>query len=238
MKEIRLDKYLADMKAGSRSAVRELIKKGRVRVNGIPEKDASRKVRMDSEITLDGTRIGYAEYEYFMLNKPGGVVSATEDCRYPTVISLIKDSKRKDLFPVGRLDVDTEGLLLITNDGGLAHRLLSPAHHVDKTYYAEVDGDVTDEAVSALEKGILLHEEDKDEITMPAVVEVLDSRKVLLTIQEGRFHQVKRMFAAVGLHVEYLKRMTMGPLRLDPKLKLGEYRPLTEEEKEALSVVS
>ena len=127
---------------------------------------------------------------------------------------------------------------MITNDGGLAHRLLSPAHHVDKTYYAEVDGDVTDEAVSALEKGILLHEEDKDEITMPAVVEVLDSRKVLLTIQEGRFHQVKRMFAAVGLHVEYLKRMTMGPLRLDPKLKPGEYRPLTEEEKEALSVVS
>ena len=165
-----------------------------------------------------------------MLNKPAGYVSATTDAKDKTVLDLNIDKKRKDLFPVGRLDKDTEGLLLITNDGELAHRLLAPKKHVDKLYYAKVEGIVTEEDRKAFAEGVDIGE---DEVTRPAVLKILKSAEVSeihLTIQEGKFHQVKRMFEAVGKKVIYLKRISMGTLYLDENLKLGEYRALTEEE--------
>lgn len=234
MTGMRLDKYLADMGVGTRSQVKELIRKGRVTVDGSPEKDPGRKLADRNQVAVQGQTVGYVEYEYFMLNKPQGVVSATEDSRYPTVISLIKGGRRKDLFPVGRLDIDTEGLLLITNDGALAHRLLSPSHHVDKQYQVWVDGVIPEAAVEQMAQGILLHEGSEEKRTMPAKLEILGMNQAYLTIQEGRFHQVKRMFAAIGLHVTGLKRLRMGPLVLDPGLAAGEYRPLTVEERKEL----
>ena len=167
-----------------------------------------------------------------MLNKPRVGVSATEDRRDTTVIDLIKDKKRKDLFPVGRLDKDTEGLLLITNDGDLAHRLLAPKKHVDKVYYAKIDGKVTEEDVKRFAEGIDIGAEE-EEMTRPAKLDIMKSAEeseIRLTIHEGKFHQVKRMFLAVGKEVTYLKRERMGPLCLDENLKPGEYRLLTEEE--------
>ena len=169
-----------------------------------------------------------------MLHKPSGVVSATKDKKEKTVLDLIEGQKRKDLFPVGRLDKDTEGLLLITNDGTLAHRLLAPGKHVDKVYYAKIDGKVTKEDVIRFSEGVDIGDED---LTLPAKLEILTSAEesqILLTIQEGRFHQVKRMFESVGKKVTYLKRMSMGSLILDENLKKGEYRPLTKEEIEKL----
>ena len=240
-KAIRLDKYMADMGAGTRSEVKQLIKKGRVAVDGEIIRQAEYKVDSQNQsVTLDGEVVGYAQYEYFMLNKPAGVVSAVTDNRDTTVVELIKDAKRKDLFPVGRLDKDTEGLLLITNDGELSHELLSPNKHVEKTYYAKVKGEVTQEDVQAFSEGICLKKEtlreekaDKDIETKPAKLTILKAGEVSeveLTICEGKFHQVKRMFQAVGKEVIYLKRISMGGLMLDESLALGEYRALTEEE--------
>ncbi len=169
-----------------------------------------------------------------MLNKPAGVVSATRDPKEPTVLDLILDKRRKDLFPVGRLDKDTEGLLLITNDGALSHSLLSPRKHVDKTYYAKVEGLVTEEHVRLFAQGVDLGEEKP---ALPAVLEIQEAGEtslVLVTLREGRYHQVKRMFQALGCEVRYLKRLSMGSLRLDESLKPGEYRKLTEEELENL----
>ena len=169
-----------------------------------------------------------------MLHKPAGCVCATEDRKEKTVLSLVPEEYRKDLFPVGRLDKDTEGLLLLTNDGDLAHRLLAPKKHVDKTYYAKIEGQVTEQDVEAFREGIDIGD---DKLTMPAVLEILhssDISEIQVTIQEGRFHQIKRMFEAVGKKVLYLKRLTMGPLHLDPLLGPGEIRPLTEEEVKAL----
>lgn len=232
MKLMRLDKYLCEMGEGSRSQIKEAAKKGRIWVNGIPEKRTDHKIDPDSDqIMLDGRVISYAEYEYYMLNKPKGVVSATEDRLHKTVVSLITDRLRSDLFPVGRLDIDTEGLLLITNDGELAHKLLSPHNHVDKTYYAKVEGSLPDHAVDLFAEGIILDDGVK---TRPAVLNITykteAAAEILLTIQEGKFHQVKRMLEAVGCKVVYLKRMSMGRLKLDEALKPGEYRPLTQEE--------
>ncbi len=184
------------------------------------------------KLRIGGRNISYVSYEYYMLNKPGGVVSATEDRRDTTVIDLIKDKKRKDLFPVGRLDKDTEGLLLITNDGDLAHRLLAPKKHVDKVYYAKIDGMVTEEDVKRFAEGIDIGA-DEEEMTRPAKLDIMKSgeeSEIRLTIHEGKFHQVKRMFHAVNKEVTYLKRERMGTLCLDENLKPGEYRLLTEEE--------
>jgi len=167
-----------------------------------------------------------------MLNKPSGVVSATEDARYTTVVDLIRDKKRKDLFPVGRLDKDTEGLLLITNDGQLSHRLLSPRKHVDKTYYAQVAGRVTKEDAEAFREGVNIGTEEKEEWTRPEILKSEEVSEIRLTIQEGKYHQVKRMFQAVGKEVLYLRRESMGSLKLDETLKPGEYRPLTKKELE------
>ena len=231
--KLRLDKYLTEMGCGTRSQVKKEILKGSVSVNGEIAKKAERKVDTEKdEIIFKGEKIFYAGYEYFMLNKPAGVVSATEDKKERTVIDLIKESKRKDLFPAGRLDKDTEGLLLITNDGQLAHRLLSPKKHVDKVYYAKIDGMVTEEDVKRFAEGIDIGAEE-EEMTRPAKLDIMKSAEeseIRLTIHEGKFHQVKRMFLAVGKEVTYLKRERMGTLCLDENLKPGEYRLLTEEE--------
>lgn len=230
---MRLDKYLAEMGVGTRQEVKKQIRQGKAAVNGTVVKAADTKIDETSdEVTISGRNISYVSYEYYMLNKPAGVVSVTEDRRDTTVIDLIKEKKRKDLFPVGRLDKDTEGLLLITNDGDLAHRLLAPKKHVDKVYYAKIDGMVTEEDVKRFAEGIDIGAEE-EEMTRPAKLDIMKSAEeseIRLTIHEGKFHQVKRMFLAVGKEVTYLKRERMGTLCLDENLKPGEYRLLTEEE--------
>ena len=230
---MRLDKYLAEMGVGTRQEVKKQIRQGKAAVNGTVVKAADTKIdEISDEVTICGRNISYVSYEYYMLNKPAGVVSATEDRRDTTVIDLIKEKKRKDLFPVGRLDKDTEGLLLITNDGDLAHRLLAPKKHVDKVYYAKIDGMVTEEDVKRFAEGIDIGAEE-EEMTRPAKLDIMKSAEeseIRLTIHEGKFHQVKRMFLAVGKEVTYLKRERMGTLCLDENLKPGEYRLLTEEE--------
>lgn len=240
-KTIRLDKYMADMGFGTRTEVKQFIKKGRVSVDGEIVKQPEYKVDTECQnVMLDGGQLEYAHYEYFMLNKPAGVVSAVTDKRDKTVVELITDAKRKDLFPVGRLDKDTEGLLLITNDGALSHELLSPGKHVEKTYYAKIKGEVTEEDVKAFSEGLQLEKEtireeksEKQIETMPARLVILKAGEISeieLTICEGKFHQIKRMFQAVGKEVVYLKRISMGSLVLDEHLQTGEYRPLTKEE--------
>lgn len=232
---IRLDKYLADMSIGTRTEVKKLIRQGKVAVDGLIVKNPDIKVDTDTQnVTCNGIAVTYETYEYYMLNKPAGVISATSDKTEKTVLDLIDSKKRKDLFPVGRLDKDTEGLLLITNDGELAHRLLSPKKHVDKLYYARVEGVVGMEDIDAFAKGLDIGE---GEYTKPAKLIVLKSdviSEIELSIQEGKFHQVKRMFEAVGKKVIYLKRLEMGTLKLDEGLALGEYRPLTQKEIEEL----
>ena len=232
---IRLDKYLSDMGIGTRAEVKKYIRQGRVKLDDQVIKTP--EIKLDEKIQhvfFDGQAVTYEEYEYYMLHKPAGVVSATTDVKDKTVIDLITDSKRKDLFPVGRLDKDTEGLLLITNDGDMAHRLLAPKKHVDKVYYAKVAGIVTQEDVKIFKKGM---EIGKGEVAKPSILKIIYSGEVSeieLTIQEGKFHQVKRMFHSVGKEVLYLKRISMGSLKLDSTLPKGAYRMLTREEVEQL----
>lgn len=229
-KKLRLDKYLADMGVGTRSEVKIAIKRGHVKVNGAVVKAPEVKVDDTDEVLYHDQRINYVTNEYYMLNKPAGVVSATEDRNYKTVVELIESASRKDLFPVGRLDKDTEGLLIITNDGDLAHRLLSPKKKVGKIYYAKVEGRVTEEDVKAFKAGLQV---DDEFTAMPAELTILKSDEISeieLMIMEGKFHQVKRMFEAVNKKVIYLKRLSMGGLTLDETLEIGSYRPLTEEE--------
>ena len=232
---IRLDKYLADMGVGTRAEVKKYIKQGKVTVDGTIVKSAELKIDQEvQQVMYQGAPIGYEEFEYYMLHKPAGVISATSDSKDKTVVDLISDKKRKDLFPVGRLDKDTEGLLLITNDGDLAHKLLSPKKHVDKVYYAKVDGIVSEEDVKAFREGVSI---GQGEIAKPAVLEILKAdtvSEIKVTIQEGKFHQVKRMFHTIGKEVLYLKRLSMGSLVLDDSLPLGAYRKLTREELEEL----
>lgn len=228
---MRLDKLLSEMGYGTRSQVKKDITKGNVTVNGEAVRKPETKIDTETDTVLVcGKTVAYAKYEYFMLNKPAGVVSATEDRREKTVLDLIRDKKREDLFPVGRLDKDTEGLLLITNNGELAHRLLSPKKHVDKVYYVRVRGTVTEEDVEQFREGLDIGDE---KMTLPAELKILHSgeeSEAEITIREGRFHQVKRMFRAVGKEVVFLKRLRMGTLVLDENLAPGEYRRLTEEE--------
>ena len=234
---IRLDKYLADMGCGTRSEVKQMIRKGQVEVNGEKAKKPEVKITTGQDrVCVAGKEICYEKYRYLLLHKPAGYVSATTDNRDQTVLELLPEELRKDLFPVGRLDKDTEGLLLLTNDGDLAHRLLSPKKHVDKTYYARIDGKVDAEDQEAFLEGLDIGDETK---TLPAKLEILESAdisEILLTIHEGRFHQVKRMFQARGKQVTYLKRMTMGPLTLGEDLPKGAYRELREDEKRALGI--
>ena len=233
--KLRLDKYLADMGIGTRSEVKKAITKGQVQVNQQIEKRPEYKLDTELDcVHFQGIPVTYAEYEYYMLNKPAGVISATEDKRETTVIDLIDTRQRKDLFPVGRLDRDTEGLLLITNDGELAHRLLSPKKHVDKVYYARIRGKVTEMDVEQFRMGVDIGE---DRLTLPANLEIIysgEESEIRLTIREGKFHQVKRMFQSVGKEVTYLKRLQMGSLMLDESLNPGEYRILTRKELDEL----
>ena len=236
VKPVRLDRFLTEMTSLSRTQAREAAKRGRILVNGVPVRRTEEKILPGTDrVSVDGEEILYTAQEYYMLNKPAGVVSATEDRRDRTVLDLIADRKRKDLFPVGRLDKDTEGLLLITNDGAMAHRLLSPRRHVDKVYLIRYEGTLPADAAERFERGIVL--EDGTE-TLPAVLELLEGDEAggqaRLTIREGKFHQVKRMMEAVGCRVVYLKRLSMGSLVLDENLKPGQYRPLTKQELEDL----
>ncbi len=294
----RIDRYLTEMGFGSRRQIKEAAKSGRIQVDGEVETRTERRIDPSvRQVCFDGKPVRYVKMEYYMLNKPQGVVSATEDRIHRTVTDLIDGRKRKDLFPVGRLDIDTEGLLIITNDGDLAHRLLSPKRHVDKRYYAVVRGRLPEDARRRFEEGIVLEDGTR---TMPARLEILRAERgrgivsapevetslsapeeeiplpapgaemplltpeaeiplpapdmetqlsapvvetspapdaetrVILTIREGKFHQIKRMFAVLGCRVVRLKRISMGSLRLDPALRPGEYRPLTEDELEKL----
>ena len=229
MKPVRLDKFLADAKLGTRSEVRQLLKKGLITLNGEIVKKPDIKVDPASDrVLFDGKEIFSEKDVYFMLNKPAGVVSATEDRREKTVLDLFSsEDRRRDLFPVGRLDKDTVGLLLITNDGALSHRLLSPRRHVDKTYLVHLDRPIPADTGKRMEVGLDIGDEKP---TLPAYLEVLSETTARITIQEGRFHQIKRMFHAVGCEVIYLKRLSMGSLALDPALEEGCYRRLTPEE--------
>ena len=236
---MRLDKFLSDMGAGTRSELKKEIRRGGASVDGRVVKDPGFAVGPDSEVTFRGVPVTYEEFVYYMLSKPAGIISASDDDREPTVVDLISEPKRRDLFPVGRLDRDTEGLLLITNDGALSHRLLSPKSHVDKVYFVRAAGLLDDSHVEAFRSGLVLPDGLE---CLPAELRILsvsadeDISEAEVTIQEGKFHQVKRMFAAVGSEVLYLKRISMGPLMLDPALAPGEYRRLTADEKAALGV--
>lgn len=228
---MRLDKFLCEMNVGTRSQVKDYIRKGMVTVNEQIVKKPEEKIEPSTdEIAFQGERIAYQQYYYYMLNKPAGVVSATKDNMDKTVLELIA-TKRNDIFPVGRLDKDTEGLLLLTNDGALAHNMLSPKKHVDKTYLVTIKKELNADEIAALEQGVDIGD---DKLTAPAKVEILDEAHMYLTIHEGRFHQVKRMLKAVNNEVLGLKRIRFGALFLDEGLAPGEYRELTSQEVDKL----
>jgi 16S rRNA pseudouridine516 synthase len=229
---VRLDKLLANRGFGSRKEVKILLKTGAVKVNEEIVKNAKTQIDTESDIvTVYGEQIEYKEFIYLLMNKPAGVISATEDSMHETVIDLLEDEdKIYEPFPVGRLDIDTVGLLIITNDGKLSHRLLSPKKHVPKTYYAKIHGEVTEDDIDKFAAGVEL---DDGYVTKPAQLVIIESgqqSEIELTITEGKFHQVKRMFMAVGKKVTFLQRVKMGRLQLDSHLEEGEYRELTEEE--------
>ncbi len=231
---MRLDKYLSNSGAGSRREIKQKAKTGLISVNGKIIKDTSIHVdETQDEVCVDGKKITYTKYVYLMLNKPDGYVSATYDKKLPTVADLVPEEYAHfEPFPVGRLDIDTHGLLIMTNDGDMCHRLLAPKSHVNKKYYVESDIPLTDEDIKNLEAGIELDDGYK---TMPCRVEKCEDNISYITIQEGKFHQVKRMYEAVGKKVVYLKRVSMGDLVLDEKLSEGCMRPLTEKEIELLN---
>ncbi len=234
MQNMRLDKFLVEAGIGSRTEVKKLLKQKQVQVNGKVE--TSPKVHIveaADDITCQGQHLSYEKFVYYLLNKPKGVISATEDNYHKTVLDLLdKKAHDKEVFPVGRLDIDTHGLLLLTNNGNLAHAMLSPKKHVTKIYQAQVEGIMTEEDVDAFRKGIVL----EDFTCEPARLSILEKDQdnqichVEITIKEGKFHQVKRMVQSCGKHVRDLQRVSMGPLVLDEQLKIGSWRPLTKEE--------
>lgn len=241
---MRLDRFLAECNRGSRKEVKEMVRHGLITVNGVRVKDSAMKVNPDSDvILLNGEQLRFEKYRYYMLNKPEGCVTANRDGLSKTVMEYLAGEDLRDLFAVGRLDKDTEGLLLITNDGPLGHALLSPKRHVDKTYLAVVDAPLGETDMRTFAEGMDIGDED---ITLPAEIRAvaeeeypeLNSRRnpdqmlplYEVVLREGRFHQVKRMFEAFGSHVMYLKRISMGPIVLDAGLEPGQYRRLTPEE--------
>ena len=236
MEKHRLDKIIASTGKFSRREVKNLIRQGRVLVDGVPARSAEEKADPETvRITVNGELLTYRRYTWVMMNKPAGYLSATEDGRGATVLDLLpQELQRQGLFPVGRLDKDTEGLLLLTNEGGLAHDLLSPRHHVDKVYYARVAGRLTEEDRRAFEQGITLED---GLVCMPAGLEILsagEESEAHVTLREGKFHQVKRMLASRGKPVTYLERIRMGNLTLDENLPRGGYRFLLPEEVDCL----
>ncbi|MHC9532417.1 pseudouridine synthase [Dellaglioa sp. L3N] len=232
---MRIDKFLTEMQFGTRSNVRKIIKQKQVMIDG--ELTTSAKIQVNptkSVIQVNGDVIPYQKYYYYLLNKPAGVLTATKDRKQKTVMDLFnRVDYRDDLFPVGRLDKDTTGLLLITNDGQLGHRMLSPTHHIEKVYFAKVEGHVTDDDVAKFKTGLLLKDDTQ---TKPAKLYIesynqdTNISEVLITITEGKYHQIKRMFGAIGMKVIRLERKQMGSLELEPTLSLGRYRVLTDEE--------
>ncbi len=229
---MRLDRFLAECGVGTRSEVKKLIRKGAVSLNGASQSKADAVVSPESdEVFVFGEKVIYREFIYLMLNKPAGYISATRDGKTPTVLELVPEEYLHfEPFPVGRLDIDTEGLLLLTNDGDLAHRLLSPKKHIPKTYIAEIEKPIKPEDIEAFSEGIILDDGYK---TMPAKLTSKSDNSPYfaeVVINEGKFHQVKRMFESVGNKVLYLKRIKMNDLELDEKLELGEVRELTEAE--------
>ena len=226
---MRLDKYLANMHIGSRSEVKLLIRKGLVLVDGSPVKDPGYMLRGSETVVAKGTAVEYREHFYYMLNKPAGVITATEDKHDKTVLDLFPEELRRGLIPAGRLDKDTVGLLLITDDGELVHRLLSPAHHVDKRYLLHTDIAMDKTDIEAFRAGLTLQDGTELKEALLEISEA-DPCKAVITIREGKYHQIKRMLASRGKQVIYLKRLSMGPLTLDPALNEGEYRELTETE--------
>ena len=237
---MRLDKFLVESGLGSRSQVKQLLKKGQVWVNGAAVMSAKTQIdERSDQIVVDGQPLVYEKFVYYLLNKPKGVISATEDDRHRTVLDLLDDTARqKEVFPVGRLDVDTHGLLLLTNNGQLSHAMLSPKRHVDKVYQAQVAGLMDQADVDRFAQGIEL----KDFTCQPAQLEIIERDEgaqtslVHITLSEGKFHQVKRMVLACGKEVIDLQRLSMGPLQLDPSLELGQWRRLTEEEMQSLEI--
>ncbi len=231
-KILRMDKFLCESLGISRKEAKELLKKKKVTINGMlctkPESKVS--IQID-HVCMDGSPLCFEEFHYLMLSKPAGVISATKDSKDRTVLDLINEPFKDKLFPVGRLDKDTEGLLLLTDDGELAHNLLSPRKHVEKVYMAKVLGTVGKEAIMAFQKGVPI---GNGEIAKPAKLEILkageEESEILITITEGKFHQVKRMVHAIGSEVLYLKRLSMGNLVLDEALSKGSYRTLTKDE--------
>lgn len=237
MSIIRLDKYLADAGAGTRSQVKSLVKAGRVNVNGIQAHDYGMKIDAGTaEVLLDGKPILRQGPLYILMNKPAGVISSTEEMNDRTVVDLLPEGLRRGMFPVGRLDRDTEGLLLISNDGKLAHRLLSPKKHVEKRYLAVVDGSLDEASVEAFASGLDIGDEKP---ALPAGLSVLDTcdlkSTAIVTLTEGRYHEVKRLFKAIGRNVLYLKRISMGGLDLPDDLEPGQWRLLTTQELDTLN---
>lgn len=234
---MRLDKYLSDMGLASRSDIKKEIRKGLVLVNGEIIRDSSFSVPLHASVSYRGEEVCYEEFTYYMMNKPIGVLSSTEDRKQKTVLDLITEKHRKDLFPVGRLDKDSEGLILIMNDGQLAHTLLSPKNHIEKRYYIEIPVLLEDSDIAPLRFGI---QYDKDLIAEPAKVRILSAEKektaIEIIITEGKFHQIKKMFLALSENyiVTKLKRLSMGKVVLDENLAPGDYRRLSAEEIEAL----
>ena len=231
---MRIDKYLANMNVGSRKEVHQLIKKGIVAVNGTTVKTPKQQVKESDQVTVNGDAVAYQKYHYFLLNKPKGVLSATEDRSQPTVISILAPQDRyQGIVPVGRLDKDTTGLLLLTNDGQLNHELLAPGKHVDKVYRAEIAGVANDATVETFASGMTLGDGTK---LQPAELKILsqdeehDRSTTEIKICEGKYHQIKRMFGAVGMKVVELERISMGKLTLPPSLKRGEYLELKLED--------
>lgn len=222
---MRIDKYLADMGVGSRSEIKTLLKKGEVTLNDHRVKAAKTQINLyEDRITVNQKVIAYEPFVYLMLNKPKGVISATKDDRHKTLLDLINDYQHLDLFPVGRLDKDTEGLILITNNGKFNHLLMSPQHHVSKTYYVETKHVIEENTINIFKEGIPL----KEGKLKPASLEIIESNSAKITITEGKFHQIKRMFHYVNNEVTYLKRLKIAELTLDETLPPGGYRKLTE----------
>ena len=226
---MRLDKYLADACIGSRSQVKQLIKKGLVTVNGTRAADPGMPVNDHDTVECNGSTVMYRDHFYFMLNKPAGIITATEDPRQETVLDLFPENMRKKLFPVGRLDKDTVGLLIITDDGVLCHDLMSPAHHVDKRYLLHTDRAMDQEDVKAFREGLVLADGTSLK-EADLVIDPEDECSAVITIREGKYHQIKRMLLARGKEVIYLKRLSVGALELDESLAEGQYRELTEDE--------
>jgi 16S rRNA pseudouridine516 synthase len=235
---MRIDKWLSNTGFGSRKEVKQLLKSGAVTLNGTVIKDSKTQADPDKDhVLVHGEEAVYKEFIYLMMNKPQGVISATEDSRHETVIDLLElEDQGFEPFPVGRLDKDTEGLLILTNDGQLSHTLLSPKKHVPKTYFAKINGSIPENTYEKFKEGVVLEDGYQ---TQPAKLQIvkdsMDQSEIFLTITEGKFHQVKRMFEAVDRKVTYLQRVQMGNLKLDETLPLGTYRELTEEELSLLS---